>query len=121
MIIQYGSDLHLEFEKKIKNFNWVIKPIKDAEVLILAGDICDPRLDVFVRFMKYCVDEWKYVIMISGNHEYYNSSIKQTDLLLEKFSKEIGFHYLNNKSLIIDKIKFIGSTLWSEIPDEKSV
>lgn len=119
MSIQYASDIHLEHEKqKTENFKHIIAPRIGCDILILAGDISDPKLDIFHQFMKWCVQNWKYVIMIAGNHEYYKYSISEINTYLSDVSITIGFSYLNNNSIIINDIAIMGTTLWSYIPDQ---
>src|SRR5690606_39033301 len=58
--------------------------------------------------------------LISGNHEYYNSNIKDTDNHIEDIVKSYNnVIYLNNKTYVDDENNlYIGSTLWSNIPQE---
>jgi len=121
-IIQYASDLHLEHELYKSDFKDIITPKERAEILILAGDICNPTLPIFIKFMRYCCTNWKYVIMIPGNHEYYKSSINSTNIYIQDLSKKIKFYFLNNSNFIIRRksgkhIVIIGTPLWSFIPD----
>lgn len=115
MIIQYASDLHVEFEvnKAFLRKN-PLKPI--GEVLILAGDILPyvaiPNQD---DFFKYLSHNFKTTYWIPGNHEYYQSDIEKEP---KSFCKEIyeNVFLVNNMSFIHDDIKIICSTLWTNIP-----
>ncbi len=117
MSIQYASDLHLEHDDKHKKFIEIISPRIGCDILILAGDIGNPRKERFYNFMKWCVSNWKYVIIIAGNHEYYSNSIKKTNTYLYEMSLTLNFIFLNNSSTIIGNLVIIGSTFWSYIPD----
>lgn len=120
-IIQYYSDLHIEhnMDKKIM-FNPV--RIKDSiNILILAGDIGDPKTSKYWDFIKIHSYLYNHIILITGNHEYYGFTIEDTDNLITEMITHMklkNVYFLNNKSIILNGIKFIGSTFWSYIPLE---
>jgi predicted phosphodiesterase len=69
MLVQIYSDLHLELHKsypKIKS---------KCDYLILAGDIgkIDDKNGVYKDFMDYCSKNWKKIVVILGNHEFYDN------------------------------------------------
>ena len=114
MILQYCSDLHLEFSQ---NEAYIkanpIKPIGD--ILILAGDITlFTRIDRQKDFFDYISDHFEATYWIPGNHEYYQSDISNRSGAFEEKIK-------SNVSLINNMVKKIGahqllfSTLWSSI------
>lgn len=126
--IQYISDIHLEFYKDVPDI-----PV-NADILILAGDVGYPTMPIFWEFLEKMSEQFKHVILIAGNHEYYhtNSAIKKGRILTinevdELIYSEIGRRQLNNvhflqcSSIIIDNIEFVGSTLWTDIPRNKTV
>ena len=71
MKIQLMSDLHFEFGWKMK-----LTPHKDT-ILVLAGDI-DSRHKNLGDFIKYACDNYKEVIMVAGNHEFYHRIFPST-------------------------------------------
>jgi DNA repair exonuclease SbcCD nuclease subunit len=118
------SDLHVELSdyNKIINkleLNKVIPIIlpEQLDILILAGDIGDPikKRNDYVKILEYLKQFAKKTILIPGNHEYYSSKydMKTVDDKLYEICNETGIILLNNKTIIIDNIKFIGTTLWS--------
>lgn len=119
-LIQVCSDLHLEYDD-ISETDFVNIIIPTAEILILAGDIGNPFSQLFRKFIYYCSQHFTYVLFVSGNHEYYGYNITVVDSAIEKFfslSSEIpkkNVIYLNNKTFDYDGIRFIGTTLWSEL------
>lgn len=113
MKLQIVSDIHLELSKKKK---CIIKPL--TEILILCGDIGRIWDDNYKKFIKYCSLNWKYVLIVMGNHEYYHSKKSISTILKEYinyFNNFKNIYLLNNSFVIINNIKFIGSTLWSNI------
>lgn len=119
MKIQIASDLHLEFPE---NRDWLKQNplIKKADILILAGDIVlNERSSDADTFYEKIRRDYKKIIQIPGNHEYYFGEVA---FAYPDYIKELSKNHIlaNNKSLIIGDVKFILSTLWSRIPAESS-
>lgn len=132
-IFQYISDIHIEHNEHENNI--LIKPISDSyysfdcnskKNLILAGDIGNP---LSKKYWSFIIQESKLfdrVFLICGNHEYYGNNIDYINNFISKNISKLNLNnvfFLNNKTFIIDcknnkKIKLIGSTLWSYIPNE---
>lgn len=117
---QFASDIHLEFEPLPVNFDAILKPCPNS-VLILAGDIGIPTQPVFEEFLVWCVKRWPLgVLLISGNHEYYGSSVEVMDKLLKEMCSRTGARYLLNGTYRIgNETIVLGTTLWSLIPNER--
>jgi UDP-2,3-diacylglucosamine pyrophosphatase LpxH len=109
MRFQLLSDIHLEFRKDFPNI------VPAAENLILAGDIGWPTMDNFNEFMKDVTRKFSNVFYVTGNHEYYCKIPKLVvDGKIESLSKQLGFHFLNNRFVTMEGIKVMGCTLWTE-------
>ena len=106
MKLHLVSDLHFEFGNKYS-------PNLEADVLILAGDICpDPN-----RIIDYCLtysNLYKHLILVLGNHDYYHNDIDEVNTKLKDAFSGTNIHFLNNESITIDGIKFFGGTCWSD-------
>ncbi len=132
------SDLHLEFHPNINNlsdlslkvpslFEGINNPNKGQTrdiILILAGDIGYPTEKNYWNFIEDCASKYKHVIYICGNHEYYddqidivNDTIKFNNEKLRKIYPNLWF--LNKEKVIIDDVTFLGTTLWTNIPENK--
>ena len=113
MLIQYASDLHLEFLERRYSDARLIEPAPGAEVLILAGDIhhADRAVEVF--------GDWPCpVIYVAGNHESYGTDILKVHARIrERILARSGlqaFHFLENEAVVIGGVRFLGATLWTD-------
>lgn len=114
MLIQYASDLHIEFTEN-KNFlkQNPIKPIGD--ILVMAGDIVPfAIMDKHKDFFNYLSDNFSATYWLPGNHEYYHFDIQKEKSSLNESIRSNVF-LVNNTTKKYDNIKLIFSTLWSKI------
>ncbi len=116
MLIQYTSDLHLEFPAN-KGF-LKLHPLQPVgEVLVLAGDIVPfAVMDKHLDFFSYLSDNFETIYWLPGNHEYYQFDIaEKRSVLNEKIRSNLFL--VNNTSVVHKNTKLIFSTLWSKISD----
>ena len=102
------SDIHLEFGE------WEIPPLPDDKdtILILAGDIAIGE-DAFDFILDYC-DQFKHIIYVLGNHEFYHNDVTA----IKEFWRTHGITkltVLDDTTEIIDGVRFIGGTLWTDM------
>lgn len=114
MIVQYASDLHLEF---LQNQHFLkTNPLQPkGDVLILAGDVV-PFADIERHhdFFDYLADYFDKTYWIPGNHEYYQFDLaEKCGTINEAIRKNV--HLVNNITIKHDNVRFIFSTLWSQI------
>jgi hypothetical protein len=103
------------------------------------GDIGCPYEKSFEEFLNDCSEKWKNVFIIFGNREYYDYRMSCIESRFES-KKPDNVYFLNNSIVYldsngdvhqdlrnipynVDKIKLIGTTLWSDSPhksDEKN-
>lgn len=106
MKIQYVSDLHLDVSNIDINCD-------KADVLVIAGDLCSSPSYTHDWILEN-ISNTKPVIYVSGNHEYDYQDISIHDKTIKESLADLpNVHYLNNESVVIDDVKFIGSTLWT--------
>jgi predicted phosphodiesterase len=131
MRVQYFSDIHLEF----KNIDIIPKLLKNvnADVLVMAGDICpvndEESRNKFKTLLEYVCKRYKYVMHVAGNHEYYteknqeeikNNTITHVNAKFKAYSKQFtNYIYMdcNTLTLLINEkpYTFIGATLWTKV------
>jgi predicted phosphodiesterase len=111
------SDLHLELNPNLK-----IDFKKQADVVILAGDIGNPFTEKYVTFLRLLSLEHSKVFILSGNHEYYNKhhNITEIDNKIRDIcaDEDENIHFLQMNSVIYNRIRFLGCTLWSKPTDK---
>ena len=116
MIVQYCSDLHLEFPE---NQKWIThNPIEPfGDILVLAGDIVSfAAMGKRNNFFDYISDNFETTYWIPGNHEYYDSDVtKRSGAFQEKIRENVFL--VNNEAIVHDNTQFIFSTMWSAISE----
>ena len=106
----FYSDLHLEFGDYC-----VPKHDNESNMgVVLAGDIHTKTNAV--PFLIDLAARFKFVIYVLGNHEHYGESVLRTrDKITTKLNKAgiTNVHVLENETVILDDVAFIGATLWT--------
>lgn len=120
MRIQIASDLHLEGCPGHLPGEAAFRPVRDRDLLILAGDI-----GVAMKAWPFVERELETspVIYVPGNHEYYTKSRRaDVDANWRRCAKtHPDLHYLVGEGVEIDGVRFWGapwySDLWGIAPD----
>ena len=108
MKIHVVSDTHIEFT----NGNLPYQTPEGTDVVVLAGDIGTGRQGVLWAIETFDVP----VVTIAGNHEAYGSNWKIPKLYdtLKDLCAGTNVHFLQNDSVMIDDVLFVGTTLWTD-------
>lgn len=110
------SDLHLEFA------SYDVQAL-EADVIILAGDI-----GVGMRGLEWAAKLLNrtnaHVIYVAGNHEFYRYEINSLRKSMKAYcSAPVGWdgdnsehrlHFLDDDEVVIDGVRFLGCTLWTD-------
>lgn len=101
------SDLHMEI------FAYNIQ-VLDTDVIILAGDIGDGTKGL--EWAANLLDSTNaHIIYLAGNHEFYYHELNEMRSKMQAFCKQHHrLHYLENNEVIIDNVRFLGATLWTD-------
>ena len=105
------SDLHIEQSQ------WDIPdPAPEYDLLIAAGDIHDPLSDG-VRWLAERA-AGRPVIYVPGNHEWYahrqRFTISDEANRGQDLADALGIHLLQDPEVVVDGVRFLGSTLWTD-------
>jgi len=106
MKLQAMSDLHLEHAPFYPEQS-------DADIVVLAGDIATGTDGVlWARDTFQCS-----VIYVCGNHEYHDPCMSMSEHLLAMRNAAKGSNVivLDNDVVEIEGVRFLGSTLWSDL------
>lgn len=109
MYIKLVSDLHIGI-----NPLWIPSETKEDKntVLVIAGDI-SPKLDRLNSWFIALLDQFKNVIVVLGNHDYWGGNVSlEVDKLRKLLPQELII--LENNTIVIENVKFVGATLWTD-------
>jgi hypothetical protein len=108
MRIRPMSDLHIEF--------FDFEPIEvPADVIVLAGDILTEAYG-FGWAREQFPD--KQIIYVLGNHEFYDAHYETVILAARREAAWLGIHFLERDELVIEGVRFLGTTLWTDFEVE---
>lgn len=124
MIIQYASDLHLEFGMNSR-FLQAYGFAEGGDILLLGGDIgyLQRRRIETDPFFDWCSRNFKETVIVPGNHEYYRDPVAReghqngipVDRTLVDYEHQVrdNVRYLNNRSMVIGDVEVFATTLWT--------
>ncbi|HSW16241.1 MAG TPA: metallophosphoesterase [Ramlibacter sp.] len=116
MKIQLFSDLHLEVHPDFRP-----QPAPGADLLILAGDVGSYQSGSQLQGDDFGLARFSPrhgwptpVLYVPGNHEYDGLDFDATHERLRALCAELGITWLERETLLIDGVRFVGTTLWSD-------
>lgn len=98
------SDLHLEFSN-------LTPSDVEVDVIVLAGDIWKNNHGIY-----WARATWpdKPIVYVAGNHEFYKRDRLDVLKNLRAAAEEQEVHFLENDEVVIDGVRFLGCTLWTD-------
>lgn len=104
------SDIHLEFTGGKYDY----EP-PECDVVICAGDISPGVRGIMWAAETYGSAMGQDVIYCSGNHEFYGKRrIWRHYEKMQAKANDLRVHFLQNSTVVIDEVRFIGCTLWTD-------
>src|SRR5579862_93989 len=98
------SDLHLEHAP-------YEEPPADADVIVLAGDVGTGVAGV--RWARTWAAD-RPVLYIAGNHEFYGQELQALSGALREEAAGSSVQVLEDEQLVLDGVRFLGCSLWSD-------
>lgn len=123
MKFRYMSDLHLEYHADSSKF-CISSHGDDAETtLMLAGDIgVVSKAKTLTPFLIECSKQFKYVMFVLGNHEFYNGCFSNgADVLKNLMVDYTNVFIMDNETVKVDDVNIIGSTMWTDFGNNNPV
>ena len=122
MLVRPFSDIHAEFwqpNKIPRILEMVIPPLPtdNETVALVAGDIgLAHKQETWLKVISLLAKRFLAVIYVEGNHFFYhNDFFGRIHELKAKLSIPKNVHFLENESVEINGVIFIGATLWTDI------
>lgn len=116
--LQLASDPHLE-----RYPDFVLEAAPEADVLVLAGDIGSYQAGSRLPDADFGLGQfsplrpgspWKRVLFVPGNHEFDGIEFADAHPRLRATCERLGITWLEGEVQVIDGVRFVGSTLWSD-------
>lgn len=110
MRLWIASDLHLEFQGAKATFD-----PPDADAFVCAGDVLDNGIVPSLEWRAETVAPSMPVVFVGGNHEFYGTSLVESiRAAREAASRYPNVHFLENDAVVLDGVRFLGTTLWTD-------
>jgi Icc-related predicted phosphoesterase len=109
MRLQILSDIHFDVDRAHPG----LRLVDGADVLIVAGDVCEGAEPGFAWLRHRFGDEVP-IITIAGNHTFYGRCLKDEIATAREKATHYGIHFLENDTLNLGGVTFAGCTLWTD-------
>lgn len=113
------SDVHNEFSHPVAQYQLSYVPGDENRVLIIAGDYTVlSKPDIARGSLIKLSNRFKAILYVPGNHEYYKGRIDPVwaDRMFGRLTEGLdNVHFLRRKSIVIDGIRVVGATLWTNM------
>jgi Icc-related predicted phosphoesterase len=84
----------------------------DVDAVIVAGDTCEGAENAF-EHLRRIIPMQIPILMVMGNHEYYRRDVHQELISARRLAPLFGIHLLENGSVVLGNVRFVGATLWT--------
>jgi hypothetical protein len=108
MRAQVMSDLHIDFHGP----HGIPRLAQGAALVIVAGDTCQGLVRAIEALRRAFSNS--EIAMVAGNHEYYGFCLPDELEAGRARAKELGVHLLECNTVVIDNLRIIGATTWTD-------
>lgn len=113
MKILIASDLHLRIAAAREGVDLFSDVDVDANVAVVAGDVCDGLAGV--EWLGETLAQRMDVVCVLGNHDLYGEDmLGGYERAFEIANRYDRLHLLQDSAVVIQGVRFIGSTLWTD-------
>ena len=104
-----ASDVHTEFSA------WKPSTLPTSRILVIAGDYSTAQ--TYEKTILELLElPYEHIVFVLGNHDFYGCDYQTTYSRWSAWPEDHPkIHVLLNRSVLVDEIVFVGSTLWSDI------
>lgn len=107
------SDLHIDVRWFKHPF---YKDVDSETIVIIPGDVAPLTHYSFRPILADICNHVRFLLFVPGNHEFYGCDVIRDKKILTDMEDDISnFLLLDNKSITIDGVNFIGSTMWTDM------
>jgi Icc-related predicted phosphoesterase len=85
-----------------------------VDVAVIAGDVCEGAADAVEWLSSEIRSHGVEVISVLGNHEFYHHLLEGERRIARKVGDELGVYVLDDRTIEISGVRFIGATLWTD-------
>jgi hypothetical protein len=80
-------------------------------VIVLAGDTGKGS-----QGLEWARGQWPHtpIVYVTGNHEFYGAQRAPMLAEMRFVARKLGIHFLENDEVVIDDVRFLGTTLWTD-------
>ena len=117
---QIASDLHIELKGGLRASASAF-PEPHSELLILAGDVYNAGAPEFPEILRRASEGFQLTLFVPGNHEFYGLSGSFPGIekmIAERVNSLPNVYCLNNSSITVGGLTFVGATMWTETTKE---
>lgn len=112
------SDLHVEHHALSPGYGvdfTEIRGLKKTDIFCIPGDIAD-GIDEGRVVLEYIARLTRaQIVFVMGNHDYLHHDLDRSTVELMRSDLPANVHVLDNEALIIDRVRILGCTLWTDL------
>lgn len=108
MKLHVFSDLHEGFPG-----SWRPELAAGADAVLCAGDVCNGLVEAMEALRRW-IPTPTPIITVAGNHSFYGRAMDAEWETGRAAAREHGVTLLENEAAVVDGVRFIGATLWTD-------